>query len=177
MQAKQDKTSNYKISSTVTFYGTDSLHITQTTSYFNGTTKSYMETVEKDFPMQQITEAELLRYRLYGKPGFVLKSNDNYYYTEIPKDLRFIACNTLLGGHCCRNCRRLSAASDADGGCEKVRNASILYYKEYSNRKAIELSQRIEKYDFITFGFESFNTLHDALIVIECDHYESSRNK
>lgn len=110
------------------------------------------------FDLVEITPEELDVYRSKEIPSFVLKVDGKLYYTSIPDNLSFVS-STILGEHKCsavkRECRRLSAASDENGGCAKVRN----------------YSQCIERYPWISVGFESFNTKHDSFVVISCSNY------
>lgn len=116
-----------------------------------------IETVS--FDLVEITPDELAKRRKSGISSFVLKTNGTLYYTQVPKDINFVGF-TLLGSHLCSlvgsECRRLSAASDNNGGCEKVR----------------DLYKCIEKYPWITKGYETFNTELDVFAVIRCSHYE-----
>lgn len=111
------------------------------------------------FDLIEVSPEELAKYRDDGIPSFVLKVDSKLYYTSIPRNISFIDSN-ILGTHQCaiagRECNRLSAACDEDGGCEKVR----------------EQHKRIEEYSFITMGYQTFNTIHDFLKVVECSHYE-----
>lgn len=110
------------------------------------------------FPLREISAKEISKYRKSEVPSFVLKIGSKLYYTEIP-NISFIGVN-LLGLHKCAlsgmECRRLSAASDEEGGCAKVRN----------------LSCNIERYPWIEEGFETFNTKQNAFCVTKCSHYE-----
>lgn len=108
-----------------------------------------------------ISTMQLEEYRNSNIPGFVLKDKDTYYYAEI-RDLE-VDVDDIIGEHKCSFgkycCKHLSAASDDDGGCAKVRG----------------LSNNIEKYDFITLGYETFNTTHDVFTVLKCSHYVRSK--
>ncbi len=114
---------------------------------------------EISFPFRTITVEELKEIRKSHTPSFVLKENDTYYYTVIPTNISFVS-STLFGTHKCasagKECQHLSAASDEEGGCAKVR----------------ERSSCIERYPWIVVGYETFNTGHDSFIVIICQHYE-----
>lgn len=107
----------------------------------------------------EVTPEELNEYRNRGISSFVLKVDGKLYYTRIPDNINFVS-STILGTHRCavagHECNRLSAASDAQGGCAKVRDRS----------------QHIERYSWITTGYETFNTLHDSFVVVNCSHYE-----
>ena len=107
------------------------------------------------FSLTEITAKELAAYRRSGKPGFVLKYGGNLYYTSVPKKLNFVS-STILGEHRCAECHHLSAASDEAGGCAKVR----------------DYSKNIERYSWITTGYETFNTNHNVFVVVNCQHYE-----
>ena len=110
------------------------------------------------FDLVEVTVEELLDYRTNHVPCFVLKSNEKYYVTVIPTDISFVSCSSL-GEHLCKDCNRLSAADDMDGGCAKVRN----------------FSKCIEMYPWITDGIETFNTKHDAFIVFKCKHFRKDK--
>lgn len=107
----------------------------------------------------EVTSEELAGYRNSGISSFVLKVDGKLYYSEIPANLNF-GDTTILGAHKCavigHECHRLSAASDDQGGCAKIRNDSSF----------------IEKYPWITTGYETFNTKHDSFVVVNCLHYE-----
>ena len=111
------------------------------------------------FPLKEITAEELKQIRKSDTPSFVLKEYGKYYYAQIPKEMSLYS-SLLFGTHQCattgKECRFLSAASDENGGCAKVR----------------EGCKGIEKYPWITVGYETFNTQRDCFIVSECDHYK-----
>ena len=111
------------------------------------------------FALKEVSAEELLKFRKAKIASFVLKLNDKLYHTKIPANISFSECY-FLGMHKCaaqgQECKRLSAATDENGGCEKVRNNC----------------SRIERYPWITKGYETFCTKYNSLIVIECDHFE-----
>ena len=111
------------------------------------------------FDLVEVTPEELAVYRKSGISSFVLKVDGKLYYSRIPDNISFIS-STILGAHRCavvgHECNRLSAASDEQGGCAKVRDHS----------------KRIEKYPWITTGYQTFNTKYDSFIVVNCLHYE-----
>ncbi len=112
-----------------------------------------------NFPLTEVTPEALADYRRKGVSSFVLKVSGKFYYATIPDDISFVS-STILGTHKCavagHECHQLSAASDEEGGCEKVRNRS----------------NNIERYPWITKGYETFNTKHDSFVVVNCLHYE-----
>lgn len=116
-----------------------------------------LETLE--FPLTEVSIEELKEYRKNKIPSFLLKLKENFYYTKLPAKINLFACNNL-GKHKCsfgtETCNRISTASDENGGCAKVRDRSV----------------GIEKYPFITAGYETFNTPHDSFIVVRCNHFE-----
>ena len=111
------------------------------------------------FDLVKVTAEELLEYRK-ETPCFVLKKFDSLYLAVIPQNISFVSCGSF-GEHKCGNCQRLSAASDAEGGCAKVRQRSNF----------------IERYPWITYGIETFNTQHDAFIVFQCKNFSKFRAK
>ena len=117
------------------------------------------EKILKKFPLKVVSVDELAKLRSSGKPGFLLKENEIYYYAKIDPIIRIIS-HEIMTPHLCgkkgHECRRLAALSDAKGGCAKVRDK----YKY------------IENYSFITKGFETFNTDYDSFVVFECSHYK-----
>jgi len=111
------------------------------------------------FPLIEVTPEMVCDYREMGIPSFVLKVEGKLYYSAIPNNINFVS-SEILGQHKCAvvrcECHRLSAASDEEGGCEKVRNRA----------------KYIERYPWITTGYETFNTKHDSFAVVNCLHYE-----
>ncbi len=137
----------------------------KTTGFF---TQVLSRTLEKEetkqigsYHFRKVSIEELTSLRAGKKPGFVLKEYRDYYYTEIPENLRFFSEN-IIGKHMCgEECVHLSALPDSAGGCAKVRNHSRF----------------IEKFDFITKGYESFNTEADCFVVIACSNYEHCKRR
>lgn len=112
-------------------------------------------TKEQSFQLVPITTEKLAEKRKLQIPSMVLKEGDQLYYAEIPKNLDMYSAQ-ILGEHkCARPCKRLSAASDENGGCAKVRDSSTC----------------IERYPWIILGYETFATTHDVFVVACCDHY------
>lgn len=121
------------------------------------------QNVEKIFlPFVKVTVNQLSKYRKKGTPSLVLKSDGDFLYTGIPADLSLVAF-TLIGEHKCaapgQGCCHLSAASDEEGGCAKVRNRATY----------------IERYPWIVSGYETFNTKHDVFVVLDCRHFEACK--
>lgn len=111
------------------------------------------------FNLMEVTPEELYSFRKSQVSSFVLKVDGKLYYTNIPHDLNLVS-SAILGAHKCaiagHECKRLSAASDENGGCAKVRKHS----------------KYIERYPWIKTGYETFNTERDSFVVVSCSHYE-----
>ena len=116
------------------------------------------QTKPMSFKLTEVTPEKLKEYRKNGTSSFVLKEDGILYHAEIPNNISFVS-SEILGPHRCakagHECHRLSAASDENGGCAKVR----------------DMSTGIERYPWITAGYETFNTNHDVFCVVECHHY------
>lgn len=137
-------------------------------------------TIEQNFPLKEISEDEIIEHRLSDVPGFILKKGDKLYYSEIPNNSR-LSNNEITEIHLCsslsKTCKHLSAALECDGGCQKVRDISIdSYPKERLDYFSKLISaKRIEKYPFVTYGYETFNTVHNCLVVMECKNNEKAK--
>lgn len=161
----------------------DNLHVKITTKSMRDGEIILDNVEEKDFPLKEVSLNQLMKYRAnFRSAGFVLKIRDSYFYTRIPKNLRIHSPFFTLQGFkasipvhlCSKSCKRLSAAQDCDGGCAKVRDwkvSTLIDEEGFSKEEALILSERIEKYPFIRFGFESFNTVADAVYVLNCKHF------
>lgn len=160
------------------------LYVTITTSLIQKGKAVESTTEKKDYLLGQVTPQQLLKHRSNLKQaGFVMKINDKYFHTKIPRNIKISTQRITLDGfstdscnHICGYyCKRMSAAEDCDGGCAKVRDLQIgtLLKEEgfYTQEQALEVCERIEKYPFIKFGFETFNTVADATYVLVCDNY------
>ena len=118
------------------------------------------ETETLVFQLNEVNESEISKFREMGIPSIVLKLNGTLYHSEIPENVPLLSVDLFGTPHMCalpdHVCSRLSAASDENGGCEKVRNKS----------------RWIEKYPWIISGYETFNTKNDVFFVVKCSHYE-----
>ena len=112
-----------------------------------------------DWALQEVNVFELNSYRESGKPGIIVKQNNTYYYAPAPKTPSK-AWVDQLGEHLCvsrKFCKRFIPKPHSSGGCEKV----------------FRTPDRIERYPFISFGIEVFNTALNCLIVRQCEDYEA----
>lgn len=121
------------------------------------------------YDLKEITVETLRQLRKTKIPSFVLKETDedgivHYWYAKIEFELSFLSSD-LIGEHQCSYgpdcCARVSAASDEEGGCSKVRHKA----------------RYIELYPWIPFGYETFNTKSNTLMVAKCDHYTPAVRK
>ena len=123
------------------------------------------EVEELSFHLKPVTVAELAAYRNDNISSFVLVKNGEFYWTKIPGDISFYSSKLLGGFHLCseskKECSRLSAASDDLGGCAKVRSKAT----------------GIEKFPWITSGYETFGTSNDSFFVACCEHYKTCPEK
>ena len=108
------------------------------------------------FPLTEVTPKELLKYRNSNTPSFVLKKDSKLYYATIPRNLNLCSASIFEVHQCGNECCHVSALPDEQGGCAKIRDRY----------------PRIENYDFIKRGYQTFNTSHDAFVVAICFHYE-----
>ena len=112
----------------------------------------------KEFPLKEVSIEKLTDLRKSGKPGFVLKENGKYYYAKIYKNLGLTSANLLNLDHQCAAkglmCKHISL------GCQKV----------------LEGSSFIEKYDWITLGYETFNLIGagECFVVLKCKNHEAN---
>lgn len=125
--------------------------------------------LEDQINLKKVTESELLKYRHGKKPGLAFVVDGNIYYSPLDKTTKL----ELVKHKCCSDgdvCRHLSALPDELGGCPKVRDLCIDSLNgRFTNLKE---AKRIEKYDFITLGYETFNIEFSQLVVLNCSHYE-----
>jgi len=109
---------------------------------------------EEIYTLAKIAREDLKQKRKNGKAGLIFKINNDLYFTEIPATLHVFTFT--CGRHHCADCAHLSALQDEDGGCRKVRDSK----------------KCIENYDFIPFGYETYNTCFDVFVVLACTRFE-----
>ncbi len=120
----------------------------------------------EDHPLCEVSTDTLKLLRDSGKPGFVLKKDGKYYYSAHPRLPDYQYMHDGLKGcrsHMCNEksmiCKRLCALPDSMGGCAKIRDEDSV----------------IEKYDFITEGYEFFNlSTQSAFVVLDCENWKPS---
>lgn len=112
------------------------------------------------FQLKEISPAKLKEKRDNKVPSFVLKQDGVLYYTEIKRSFNLVG-TTLIGEHTCSRCNRLSALPDEKGGCEKVR----------------KYATGIERFPWVTKGYETFGTRTDCFVVVKCEKFEAYPEK
>ena len=109
--------------------------------------------------LHEINAEEIATLRRSKKPGIIVKfDSKTYYYAELCDRHVIIKCGAV---HKCRSCEHVTAASDEEGGCFKVRN----------------LKKRIEEYSFILWGYQTINVNYKDLAVYVCWNYEPFNQK
>ena len=120
------------------------------------------EKIEHYLNFKEVSKEELLKIRTNSysaipkQPGFILKENGVFYYTPIPSRLHFSEdfCKGRI--HLCCDCARMHALPFDKGGCNK----------------ALDRKLRIDKYSFISDGYEIFGTTNNAMPVFKCQYFQ-----
>lgn len=115
-----------------------------------------------NFELREVSKEQLYEIRSKKIPSFIFKDGDKLFWTEIPKTMNFMTKEFLGKFKCAPSggvCDRLSAASDEQGGCAKVR----------------DIKKCIESYDFIILGYEIFGTNFDVFHVAKCTHFKEAK--
>lgn len=131
------------------------------------------------YPLTPVNVEEISKLRASGNPGFVLKNEGSYFYTEIPRTLSLVS-NDILGNHKCPYCKHFFSST---APCPKLTDPSLSWFtrrlpaseEEIPKfiERAVEQSSRIEKFPFIIKGYETFNCPAEAFVVIICSRYDS----
>lgn len=120
--------------------------------------------------LQEVNKEELMRLRLSGNFGVVLKIDNKYFF--LPDKSKASIARYALGEHLCGKCELGSETI-----CPKIMDWFVKVFEEegivgpYAVRKA----KRIEKYDFITDGVEAFNTSDYYMVVTKCSKYQEAK--
>lgn len=141
----------------------------------NTQAENFIASKTDNYELKNISKNELLKIRAQREiSGFVLKIDNIYLFTELPKECSILPSTILGAKHSCVECPYFSAKLNSEGGCQKVRDASPKEYEMlgFEPMEALQLSERIEKYDFITLGCETFHTHHESFIVASCNRCE-----
>lgn len=147
-------------------------------------TKSIELVEDQILKFEPITEEEIIKKRYKKESGIIMIFFGQLFYTKAPKYIKISKMDELLRGHLCRNCMKLSAKSDEEGGCKKVRDWPIKFnprsiiddeenpplQSKITKRDIIE-SMRIEKYPFLKFAMESINTTLPEILITDCNNF------
>lgn len=119
--------------------------------------------------LQEVSPEELLKYRLSGEAGLVIKLKDKLFLAKLPRESTLPAKELTSG--LCETCDCICKC------CPKVTDLtlSIQLGVGRSFPDAVQKYGRIEKYDFITSAVEIFNSKVSNSIILECSNY-SERN-
>lgn len=163
---------NPNVTEKCTLNGTISLHYEKCTFAYENHQKKLVSIEKKDFPFSKASEKELMQMRLDGKPLFILYKRGCRFYTEIP-DISFgafsdIAKTECVYGNAC--CNWLLPMPTEKGGCDKVYDLPLEIYtsKNYTFSELMRFAKRIDKYPFITAGYETCNIHAPVFVVLEC---------
>lgn len=133
---------------------------------------------------EEATQEEIVAKRCQKEPGIIMVYFGQLFFTKAPKYIKISRISEIYSNHKCAQCIRLSAKSDEQGGCQKVRDwpikfiPNIIVDQESEQGEAritkrdIINSMRIEKYPFVTFGMESINTNNPELLIAVCENYK-----
>lgn len=115
--------------------------------------------------LQEVSPKELMQYRLSGEAGLVIKLKDKLLLAKFPRKSKMLTrklCPSL-----CATCDCICK------GCPKITDLtlSIKLGVGRSFPDAVQRYCRIEKYDFITFAVEAFNSTTSNCIILECANY------
>ena len=173
---KRTPSDGYQITDTITFRE-DCITLERTA--YKGT-----ELLSKqEYTLTKIDEVDLAKERMGKNAGLVFKHNDDLFYAPIHKKMKFLSTfniDNYIYKHLCSECGRLSALPDCEGGCRKVRERPLTPLELHSCDNPVatfKYSKRIEKYDFIVMGLESFNTSQDSLVVFECKNHADVKER
>lgn len=124
----------------------------------------------KKQPLREVSPDELMKFRLSGKAGALIKSDDKLYLTKLSRK------STLPSYGLGSKFRSLSLCLSCDkvcGGCEKNSSLELSFQLVFGYKfpEAVERYGRIEKYGFIKEAIEFFNKKSSTCVVFECENY------
>ena len=120
----------------------------------------YLDDIEIDrtteiINLVEIPVEKISAIRASDLPALIMKHENRYWFCKVPWDFDIFSSN-IGGRHVCADCDRVSAASDEDGGCAKVRD---------------RIRKEIECYEFITDGIQTLNVKHPTFRVLCCSNW------
>jgi len=151
--------------------------------------------IDTHYEFKEVTRKAAAQMRLKNVPYCVLRLEDKIYIAILPKEYLKIPLqlrNDALA-HRCDKCKFCHALPASKGGCEKVKDRLLeaittqtleklkcdLQNKTTEEQKKIKSrfidslneSMRLEKYPFITYGFETVHVPNEMLIVSTCSRF------
>lgn len=120
--------------------------------------------------LHEVSKDELMKFRLSGKAGCLIKCNDKLYVTRLKRKSALptysfapLYNEPTLCGSCDKVC----------GVCPKTSALTLPCRLALGNSfpEAVKNYGRIEKYDFIKEAIEFFDKENSNCIVFECENY------
>lgn len=140
-----------------------------------GTVEKVLKRWEKVdiYSLRQIDVRELMMLRLSKVPGIVYKKGNLFFYSAISGEFNLAGKSDDIGKHACsQQCTMVCK------GCPRTSALTVAYQQRIgeSFKASVVNSWRIEKYDFVLEGLETFNMFgqNDAFIVLRCENYQVS---
>ena len=121
--------------------------------------------------LHEIKKEEIMEYRKSGKPGMVVLVDKKFFYTPVKKEWKFVS-QKLMGEHVCAMCRKVSPLL-----CEKVADLSVEFHSKKEEEDPYTVAKRLEKYDFVLEGYETFNTDFNVLVITKCKNVNDLKSK
>lgn len=128
------------------------------------------------YSLHQVDVRELMMLRLSKVPGIVYKKGNLFFYSAISGELNIAGKFDDIGRHACAQ-----QCSMVCKDCPRTSALTVAYQQRLgrSFKASVANSWRIEKYDFVLEGLETFNMFgqNDAFIVLKCENYQVSTTK
>ena len=114
------------------------------------------------YPLSEVSKEDVVQYRLFKGECLIIKINDKLFLTECPEDITIHSFGPSICGTCSKRCK----------GCTKANTPSLGDCLESHNfSEAVQMSDRLENYDFITFAVETFCSSKSESSVLLCKNY------
>lgn len=129
---------------------------------------------------EEVSKEFVLKLRITRKQFYLIKIGEKFYVslekTEIESESKIPKNKKSLEPHHCSSCANFY---NKKRGClcPKVADGSEEACRRYtgSDIEALAESKRMEKYPFITIGFEEVNIPDGSFIVLGCTSYEEEK--
>lgn len=124
----------------------------------------------KEFHLHDVSPDKLMKFRLSGKAGCLIKCNDKLYLARLKQKSTLPTCSLVpmySTPSLCQSCDKVS------GNCNKNSSLELQFQLAFGYKfpEAVEKYGRIEKYGFIKEAIEFFNKCNSNCIVFECENY------